>query len=572
MFGFLKNKLKEAVSRFSRRVDEEVEEKTEEKVEKKIEKSAEPKVEKKIEKKPEVRVEKKTERRVEAKTEKKIEKQEKKEEKKAGETESEDLLAEEIKRKPSEEIILKKEIFDELNLIREQKNKVSEELEQLKQTKSISEKKEDSKKDKILPEKVAKESITKIKKEISQINEEVKEVEEKKGFLSRLFGRKDKAEKEKEHEEQEKKKASEKEDFYGLKKYESEKIKESEVEEQQELPEPATEIVESEDEVKTKKTSVEEIKSKEIFSKESKSNEVQPTSEKKGFFQFITQKITTKTISESKFEELFWDLELAMLENNVAVEVIEKIKTDLKKNLVGVPIQRSKVDETIVYSLRESIESLFDVPEVDLIQKIIDKKQKPFVIVFVGVNGSGKTTTIAKLTKLLLEKKLTVVLGAADTFRAAAIDQLQLHANNLGVKLVKHDYGSDPAAVAFDAIKHAEAAKKDVVMIDTAGRLHSNINLMDEMRKILRVAKPDLTIFIGESITGNDCVEQAKMFNEAAGFDAIVLSKADVDEKGGAAISISYITKKPIMYIGVGQNYTDLKKFDSKLIIESLGF
>ena len=204
-----------------------------------------------------------------------------------------------------------------------------------------------------------------------------------------------------------------------------------------------------------------------------------------------------------------------------------------------------------------------------MLEKI--KQKKPFVICFVGINGSGKTTTIAKIAKLLLNKKFTVVLAAADTFRAAAIDQLQLHANKLGVKLIKHNYGSDPAAVAFDAVKHAQAKGVDVVLIDTAGRMHSNENLIDEMKKIVRVAKPDLKIFVGESITGNDCVEQAKQFNEAIGIDAIILAKADVDEKGGAAISVSYVTQKPIVYIGTGQDYEDLKEFDQKMVINSLG-
>jgi fused signal recognition particle receptor len=163
------------------------------------------------------------------------------------------------------------------------------------------------------------------------------------------------------------------------------------------------------------------------------------------------------------------------------------------------------------------------------------------------------------------------VLAAADTFRAAAIDQLQLHADKLGVKLIRHDYGSDPAAVAFDAIKHAEAKKIDIVLIDTAGRLHSNINLMDEMKKIMRVAKPDLKIFVGESITGNDCVEQAKHFNDAVGIDGIILAKADVDEKGGAAISVSYVTQKPILFLGIGQEYEDLQQFDKERLLASIG-
>ncbi|MBI4145681.1 signal recognition particle-docking protein FtsY [Candidatus Woesearchaeota archaeon] len=291
--------------------------------------------------------------------------------------------------------------------------------------------------------------------------------------------------------------------------------------------------------------------------------------EKKGFFQRIRETITHKKLTADQFEQLFWDLEVALLENNVAVEVIDKIKQDLKLALVDQPIPRGKVESTILASLRRSLQDLFDVPSIDLLHEV--RSKKPFVICFVGINGSGKTTTIAKVTHLLKAHNFGVVLAAADTFRAAAIDQLQLHADKLGVKLVKHDYGADPAAVAFDAIKHAEASKKDVVLIDTAGRLHSNINLVDEMKKIVRVAKPDLTLFIGESITGNDCVEQAKQFNEAVGIDGIILSKADIDEKGGAAISVSYVTKKPILYLGTGQEYDDLKRFDAKTLLDSLG-
>lgn len=296
---------------------------------------------------------------------------------------------------------------------------------------------------------------------------------------------------------------------------------------------------------------------------------VEERPEKKGFFKRITETITTKRISAEKFDEMFWDLELALLENNVAVEVIEKIKDDLKGELVDKPIPRSKVEETIAHSLHDSIEGLFSVPPFDIVQRA--KEKKPFVICFVGVNGSGKTTSIAKVAKFLQSQGLGVVLAAADTFRAAAIDQLQLHADKLGVKLIRHDYGADPAAVAFDAVKHAESTKKDVVLIDTAGRLHSNINLMDEMRKIVRVASPDVKIFVGESITGNDCVEQAKKFDEAVGIDGIILAKADVDEKGGAAISVSYVTKKPILFLGVGQEYADLQPFDKERLLASIG-
>jgi len=290
---------------------------------------------------------------------------------------------------------------------------------------------------------------------------------------------------------------------------------------------------------------------------------------KKGFFSFITEKITTKIISPEQFDELFWDLELAMLENNVAVEVIEKIKNDLKIELTQKPVPRARVEETVINALKKSIGELFDVEQIDLIKKA--KEKKPFVICFVGVNGSGKTTSIAKVAHMLLQNKLSVVLAAADTFRAAAIDQLQLHADKLGVKLIKHDYGADAAAVAFDAVKHAEAKHKDVVLIDTAGRLHSDHNLVEEMKKIVRVSKPDMVIFVGESITGNDCVEQAKQFDAAVGISGIILAKADVDEKGGAAISVSYVTKKPILYMGTGQEYKDLEPFNKDKIIASMG-
>lgn len=293
--------------------------------------------------------------------------------------------------------------------------------------------------------------------------------------------------------------------------------------------------------------------------------------QKKGFFETIKEKIITTRINGEQFERLFWDLELALMENNVAVEVIEKIKSDLKEGIVEKPIRRTKVEETIQETLKASIANLFLSSDFDMIREIKGKKEKPYVIAFFGINGSGKTTSIAKLAYLLKESKVSCVLAASDTFRAASIEQLQHHADKLNVKLIKHDYGSDPAAVAFDAIKHAKAKSIDAVLIDTAGRMHSNANLIDEMKKIIRVAKPDLKIFVGESITGNDCVEQAKTFNEAVGIDGVILAKADIDEKGGAAVSVSYVTKKPILYLGTGQEYKDLQPFNSEIIINNLG-
>jgi len=298
-----------------------------------------------------------------------------------------------------------------------------------------------------------------------------------------------------------------------------------------------------------------------------------PVSEepKRGFFSKLKETFTKKTLSEEKFDELFWELEVALLENNVAVEVIEKLKADLKAELTSGKVSRLGVEELVLLSLRNSINDVLDIPGFDLVGRI-QKSKKPFVIAFIGVNGSGKTTTLAKVANLFLTEELSVVMAASDTFRAAAIDQLKEHADKLGVKLISQGYGADPAAVAFDAIEHAKAKNLDVVMIDTAGRLHSNTNLMAELQKVIRVAKPDLKIFIGESITGNDCVEQAKEFDRLVGIDAIILSKADVDEKGGAALSVSYVTKKPILYLGVGQAYGDLKEFDKEQILKNLGF
>jgi len=295
--------------------------------------------------------------------------------------------------------------------------------------------------------------------------------------------------------------------------------------------------------------------------------EVEIQQEKPSIFQRFTQTITKKKLSEKKFDEIFWDLEVILMENNVATEVVEKIKSDLQKELVNKSVDRKKILETVENSLKNSISELFDVESFDLMK--MDKK--PFVIVFVGINGSGKTTTIAKIANLMKEKGKTCVLAAADTFRAASIEQLQLHADKLNLKLIKHGYNADPAAVAFDAIKHAQANNIDCVLVDTAGRMHSNVNLMEELKKVKRIASPDAIIFIGESITGNDCVNQAKEFNNAIGIDGIVLSKADIDEKGGAAISISYVTKKPILYLGTGQNYEDLEAFNPEKIISTLG-
>lgn len=299
-------------------------------------------------------------------------------------------------------------------------------------------------------------------------------------------------------------------------------------------------------------------------------NVVENVVEKKpSFFERITQAITTKKISQEEFEELFFDFEMALLENNVAVQVIDKIKVDLASVLVDKPIKRGDVEKTLSQTLSHTVHEILHV-ESFAIEQRIRAENKPFIITFVGVNGSGKTTQLAKIASRLQKQGFSCVMAACDTFRAAAIQQLEEHATNLQIKLIKHDYGSDAAAVAYDAVAYAKSHNIDVVLIDTAGRLHSNTNLMNELQKLHRVVKPQLTIFVGESITGNDCVEQALQFGEHVRIDGIILTKADVDDKGGAALSISYVTKKPILFLGTGQKYDDLVLFDPSLIADSL--
>jgi len=331
------------------------------------------------------------------------------------------------------------------------------------------------------------------------------------------------------------------------------------------------EIPKKEEKIEKPKERVKEEKVVETPKKEEEKPIVkEEPKEKKGFFGKIKERVTTKKINETHFDELFWELEVALLENNVAFEVIEKIKEDLKVDLVDVPLQRGEIDNIILDSLKKSVDEVLDYKEMDLMSKV--KEKKPYVIVFIGVNGSGKTTSIAKFAYMLKKEGFSVVLAAADTFRAASIQQLEEQGKRVGVKVIKHDYGSDPAAVGFDAVKYAKQKDLDVVLIDTAGRQHSNINLRDEMKKIIRVVNPDLKLYVGEMISGNDCIEQIKEFDKAISIDGAILSKADIDEKGGTAISVSYVTGKPILYIGVGQRLQDLEKFSKDKILKSLGF
>ena len=317
----------------------------------------------------------------------------------------------------------------------------------------------------------------------------------------------------------------------------------------------------------------EQLETKEAIKEQEKQQlqeEIEVKEEKPGFFAKLKNKLSTSALTKEQFDEIFHDLEITLLENNVALEVVEKIRDKLSKDLVGIEIKKSEINNAIINSLKEAINSLLIEPP-NLIEQINKKLEIPFTIIFVGINGSGKTTAIGKIAHLLKQNKISCVLAAADTFRAASIEQLQKHAEALNIPIIKHEYGSDPAAVAFDAKKYAQAHKIKVVLIDTAGRMYTKTNLIKEMEKIVRISNPDLKLFIGESITGNDAIKQAKTFNEAINIDGIILTKADVDEKAGTILSVSYVTKKPIYFLGTGQSYSDLIPFTKKNVLKNLG-
>lgn len=288
-----------------------------------------------------------------------------------------------------------------------------------------------------------------------------------------------------------------------------------------------------------------------------------------GMFSFIT----AKTISEKHLEDILWELEMGLLEGDVAMEVASAVVDSVKDDLVGRKIKRSNdITEYTYNALRNAVAEIIDIPGKSMTEMIEAKKAQgePLVVMFVGINGTGKTTTIGKLANYYLKKGYTPVIAAADTFRAGAIEQVNYHADNVGVKLIKHQKGSDPAAVAFDAVEHAKAQGKELVLIDTAGRMQTNTNLMDEMKKIKRVAKPDLVVFVGDALTGNDATHQASKFNEAIDIDGVILTKADADSKGGASLSIGYVIKKPILFLGMGQGYDDIREYDADWMLNQL--
>ena len=300
-------------------------------------------------------------------------------------------------------------------------------------------------------------------------------------------------------------------------------------------------------------------------------------------FKSFAKAITEKELTESEIDKYLWDLELKLVANDVASPVAREIVEKVKRDLIGSKVRRfSDTKKILMDYLANAVRNIFPDTQIDLIEMAIKRRRenlsnikegkrwKPLTILFLGPNGSGKTTSIAKLAWFLKKEKLLPVLVASDTFRAGAIEQLEQHSKKLEVPIIKRKYGVDPASVAYDAVMHASAKKRDVVLIDTAGRLGSDMDLLEEMRKIARVVKPDVKILVVDALSGNDIAYQAEQFAKKVGVDGNILTKLDADVKGGAALTLVYVTKAPIIYVGLGQKYNDLMPFQVDWFLEKI--
>ena len=275
-------------------------------------------------------------------------------------------------------------------------------------------------------------------------------------------------------------------------------------------------------------------------------------------------------IEEEDLEEPLWNLEMALLESDVEMSVAERILDTVREKMLGESRKQVETTGELVESaLHDALLDVIAVGQFDFEERIA-AADKPVTIVFTGVNGVGKTTSIAKLSEWLADRGYSSVMANGDTYRAGANEQIAEHADRLDRELISHDQGGDPAAVIYDGVEYAEANDIDVVLGDTAGRLHTSDDLMAQLEKIDRVVDPDMTLFVDEAVAGQDAVNRAKEFNDAAAIDGAILTKADADSSGGAAISVAYVTGKPILFLGTGQGYDDLTLFDPEELVESL--
>ncbi len=294
---------------------------------------------------------------------------------------------------------------------------------------------------------------------------------------------------------------------------------------------------------------------------------------RKGLSSAVNKIVVTELKAE-KLRPILEEFRFNLIENDVAVPVAYYITDELEKRLDGVQVKRlgdrkDLVKETLHDVL---IEILTPKEEINLLDAIAQKRRmkEPYTILFVGINGTGKTTSIAKVAQFLMKNGYSVVLSGSDTYRPGSIEQLEQHAKKLGVRMIKHKYGSDPAAVAYDAISHAQSRGINVVLIDTAGRIQTDRNLMSELAKIKRVVSPDLTILVIDALIGNDAVLQAEEFHTSVSVDGTILTKVDADVKGGASLSVAHVTGKPIVFIGVGQKYEDLEAFEPEMFTQMI--
>jgi len=275
-------------------------------------------------------------------------------------------------------------------------------------------------------------------------------------------------------------------------------------------------------------------------------------------------------IEEEDLEEPLWNLEMALLESDVEMSVAERILDTVREKMLGESRKQVETTGELVESaLHDALLDVIAVGQFDFEERIA-QADKPVTVVFTGVNGVGKTTSIAKLSEWLADRGYSSVMANGDTYRAGANEQIAEHAKRLDRELISHDQGGDPAAVIYDGVEYAQANDVDVVLGDTAGRLHTSDDLMAQLEKIDRVVDPDMTLFVDEAVAGQDAVNRAKEFNDAAEIDGAILTKADADSSGGAAISVAYVTGKPILFLGTGQGYDDLTLFEPEELVESL--
>jgi fused signal recognition particle receptor len=291
-------------------------------------------------------------------------------------------------------------------------------------------------------------------------------------------------------------------------------------------------------------------------------------------FSKLYDSIAKTELKGKDLERVLEEFQLELIESDVAVTVADFVCSELREKLKDIQFARfsdpkAKVKEALGEVLLSVLNKAGHLDVFELVEK---KKAagEPLIVVFVGINGTGKTTSIAKLAHVLQKRGRTVILASSDTYRSGAIEQLEEHSRRIGVKMIKHQYGADPAAVAFDAVNYAKAHGINAVLIDTAGRMGTNTNLLEEMKKIVRVTRPDLTILVVDALTGNDAIEQGKVFSHAVKIDGIILAKLDADLKGGGAVSLSYVMGAPVTLVGTGQGYDDLEPFYPESIVKNM--